>query len=93
MKHHITAFLVVAVASSAGNRPALSADDSSQIIGTWRLTSHSTVVLDTKETQHNYGEHPTGYLQYSPGGHIVLFITTSDLKRPATASYTDAERS
>jgi hypothetical protein len=51
------------------------------------------VILDTKEAQHNYGEHPTGYIQYSPGGHLVMFITTGDLKRPATASYTDAERS
>jgi Lipocalin-like domain len=93
MKHHISAFLVVAVASWAGSWPALSADDPSQIVGTWQLISHSAVILDTNETQHNYGEHPTGYIQYSPGGHLVSFITTGDLKRPATASYTDAERS
>jgi Lipocalin-like domain len=34
----------------------------------------------------------TGYLQCSPGGHMIGFLARADLRQPATSSYTDAER-
>jgi len=70
--------------------PATSAENSP--VGTWRLTSFSEFVLDTKETSRPFGDHPTGYIQYSPGGHVVVFLTAGELKPPASARYTDAER-
>ncbi|SDR63971.1 Lipocalin-like domain-containing protein [Rhizobiales bacterium GAS113] len=59
------------------------------VVGTWQLMSISSLVLETQETIRLYGEHPTGYIQYSPG---VVFLTAGELKPPASASYTDAER-
>jgi hypothetical protein len=89
MKHSIVAVLAAA-AIWAGIWPAMSAENS--IVGTWQLKSFSLIVLDTKETNRPYGDHPTGYIQYSPGGHMVMFLTSGELKPPASGAYTDAER-
>jgi hypothetical protein len=89
MKNSIVAILTAA-AIWAGIWPAASAENS--IVGTWLLTSFSMTFLDTKETSHPYGDHPTGYIQYTPGGHMVMFLTAGELKPPAAGSYTDAER-
>jgi hypothetical protein len=62
------------------------------ITGTWQVTSVSILWLDTNEATHPYGEHPIGYVQYSPGGHMVVFLSVGDLKPAAGATYTDAER-
>ena len=86
MKHSIVAVLTAA-AIWAGCRPAVSAEH--PIVGTWLLTAFSLTVLDTKETSRPYGDHPTGYIQYSPGGHMVMFLTAGELKPPAAGSYTD----
>jgi Lipocalin-like domain len=89
MKHSIAAILVAA-ALWAGIAPAVCAEN--PLVGTWQLTSFSLVVLDTKETSRPYGDHPTGYIQYSPGGHMVMFLTAGELRPPASGSYTDVER-
>src|SRR3974390_3876083 len=73
-----------------GIGPAVSAE--TPLFGTWQPTSFSLIVLNTKETSRPYGDHPTGYIQYSPGGHMVMFLTTGELKPPASGSYTDVER-
>jgi hypothetical protein len=87
VKRRIVAILTAA-AIWAGILPAMSAENS--IIGTWQLTGFSLIVLDTKETSRL--DHPTGYIQFSPGGHMVMFLTAGELKPPASGSYTDAER-
>jgi Lipocalin-like domain len=46
---------------------------SAEIVGTWQLTSFWREWLDTKEIERSYIQ-PTGYLQYSTGGHMVVFI-------------------
>jgi hypothetical protein len=89
MKNSIVAILTAA-AIWTGIWPAVSAENS--IVGTWLLTSFSLTVLDTKETSHPYGDHPTGYIQYTAGGHMVMFLTAGELKPPAAGSYTDTER-
>ena len=82
---------VVAIAAVwAGAWPAASAENA--LVGTWQLTSFSLTVVDTKETSRPYGENPTGYIQYSPGGHVVMFLASGELKPPASGRYTDAER-
>jgi hypothetical protein len=68
------------------------AADSAPLVGTWQLTSASMLTLDTNDTSYPFGEHPTGYVQYSPGGHMVVFIASGDMKQPARPIYTDAER-
>src|ERR1700722_18995310 len=87
MKRRIVAVLTAAVIW-VGILPAISAENS--IIGTWQLTGFSLTVLDTKETSRL--DHTTGYIQFSPGGHMVMFLTAGELKPPASGSYTDAER-
>jgi hypothetical protein len=89
MKRWILAVLATA-AILASDRHAVSAENA--LVGTWQLTGFSLIVLDTKETSRPYGDHPTGYIQFSPGGHMVMFLTAGDLKPPASGSYTDAER-
>jgi hypothetical protein len=61
-------------------------------VGTWQLASYSQEFLDTKETTRPFGDHPTGYIQYSPGGHMIVFLTAGELRPPVTAAYSDAER-
>jgi len=87
MKRCIVAVLT-AWAIWSGMVPAMSAENS--IIGTWQLTSFSLIVLDTKEASRL--DRPTGYIQFSPGGHMVMFLTAGELKPPASGRYTDAER-
>ena len=82
--------VVTAAAIWAGILPAVSAENA--LVGTWQLKSFSLVVVDTKETSRPYGENPTGYIQFSPGGHMVMFLAAGELKPPASGSYTDAER-
>jgi len=67
------------------------AQQKSPLVGTWQVTSAQLLMSDTKEVLRPYGEHPIGYLQYSPGGHMVTFLSTGTAKRPAGA-YTDADR-
>ena len=69
-----------------------SAENASPLVGTWRVTSFSAEFLDTHETSHIFGEHPTGYLQYSPGAHIVAFEQSAEMPKPASATWSDADR-
>src|ERR1700730_12751682 len=71
---------------------AKAAETSSPIVGTWQVVTSSMLTLDTNETSHPYGEHLKGYIQYSPGGHMVVFLAAENIKQPASAVYTDAER-
>jgi len=89
MKWRILAVITVA-AIWAGILPAASVENA--LVGTWQLKSFSLVVVDTKETSRPYGENPTGYIQFSPGGHMVMFLAAGELKPPASGGYTDAER-
>jgi hypothetical protein len=68
------------------------AQQNSPVVGTWQVTSFSVLMLDTNEALRPFGEHPIGYLQYSPGGHMVVFLSTGTPKRAAGTAYTDAER-
>jgi hypothetical protein len=82
------AFSFVALPSST---PAEAADPIS-LVGTWRVTSYSTVTVDTKEVSHPFGDKPIGYIQYSPGGHVVVFLERGDPEEPDKLPYSDAER-
>jgi Lipocalin-like domain len=64
----------------AGTWPTACAENA--LVGTWQLTSFSLTVVDTKETNRPYGDRPTGYLQFSPGGHMVMFLAAGELKPP-----------
>jgi hypothetical protein len=70
---------------------ARSADISKSLVGTWRVTSFAYLTLETNEVSHPYGEHPIGYLQYSPGGHFVIFLSAGEIIK-ASPPYSDADR-
>jgi hypothetical protein len=60
------------------------------IVGTWQITGFSVEYQDTKEVVPF--NKPTGYLQYSPGGHMSTFVS-GELPQPAAPPiFTDAER-
>jgi hypothetical protein len=88
MKRRFVVALAIA-AFLAGPWPAASAEN--PLVGTWQLTGFSLTVVD-KETSRPYGDNPTGYIQFSPGGHMVMFLASGELKPPVSRGYTDAER-
>jgi len=90
MKWRVMLAVLSTAAIWAGILPAVSVETA--LVGTWQLKSFSLIVVDTKETSRPYGENPTGYIQFSPGGHMVMFLAAGGLKPPASGSYTDAER-
>jgi hypothetical protein len=49
-------------------------------------------VVSTNQTSRPFGENPKGYIQYSAGGHMVVFLQTGNQIRIAGSVYTDAER-
>ena len=90
MKWRVMLAVLSTAAIWAGILPAVSVENA--LVGTWQLKGFSLIVVDTKETSRPYGENPTGYIQFSPGGHMVMFLAAGELKPPASGSYTDAER-
>jgi hypothetical protein len=66
-------------------------DISKSLVGTWRVTSFSTMILDTNEVSRPFGENVIGYLQYSPGGHMVVFLSGGGMPK-ASPPYSDADK-
>jgi hypothetical protein len=91
MKRNNLAILAIVSALCLGSWPARAVEVASDLIGTWKVTSFSVLFLDTNESVRSMGEHPTGYLQYSPGGHVVVFLAAEDRTPTASPAPTDAE--
>jgi len=68
------------------------AENPSSIVGTWRITSFSYLNLTTNETTRPFGENPIGFIQFSAGGHMVVFLSAGNPPKPASVPFTDAER-
>jgi hypothetical protein len=66
-------------------------DISKSLVGTWRVASFSMVTLETNEVSRPMGENPTGYLQYSPGGHMVVFLSAGEMPK-VKPPFSDADR-
>ena len=67
------------------------ADMSKLLVGTWRIASFSVMSLETNEVSRPFGEKPIGYLQYSPGGHIVVFLSAGEMPK-VSPPFSDADR-
>ena len=89
MRLLLLAFLAASVALAT---EACAADGASRIVGTWRVTAFSALTVETGEVSRPYGEHPIGYIQYSPGGHVLVFLQAGEVKRDVTLPYSDAVR-
>jgi Lipocalin-like domain len=93
MKRLISTLLVAMVVSWAGTSATTSAETSSSIVGTWQVTSSFLTNVGTNEVFRPLGrDDVAGYIQYSPGGHVVVFLSLANLKKPTGAIYTDADR-
>lgn len=72
--------------------PVKAADNSALLAGTWRVTDFSILTVESNEISRPYGDNPVGQIQYSPGGHMIVFLSEGNLPKPASFPYTDAER-
>ena len=62
------------------------ADDSSRLIGVWKLLSLQTEFQDGKPPREMFGEHPSGYLILTKEGRMMSVIEGENRKAPATDS-------
>src|SRR5277367_4564461 len=83
--------LTISTAMIFVSAPAGAAEAPARLVGTWQITNYSVQFLDTNESVHTMGEHPTGYIQYSPGGHMVVFLAAEHRQPPGNAAPTNAE--
>jgi len=63
-----------------------------QIVGLWKLTSHTNKVVGTGALEYPFGEHPTSYQLFGRGGEMLNLIIGENRKAPAGPSITDAEK-
>jgi Lipocalin-like domain len=67
------------------------ADISKSLIGTWRVTSYSRMIVETNEVARPFGENPVGYIQYSPGGHMIVFLSAGEMPK-VSPPFSDADQ-
>ena len=56
------------------------ADDTEKIFGNWRLVSFFSEDIQTKEHSNPYGEHPNGFIGFTPG-RFFAFVTAEAVAR------------
>ena len=61
------------------------------LVGTWRLKSH-VVTTSTGQKSTPYGDHPSGYLNYSADGRMQVIGTANGRTVPHDAAPTDEEQ-
>ena len=82
--------LLVASVVLALATPAF-ADDSAKLFGVWKMTSWTRHEIATGRDGKPFGEHPSGYLIYTKGGHFMWSGFKDQRPKPAAAEPTDAE--
>ena len=60
--------------------PATFAADNA-IVGTWQLESWVSTDTETGAVVNVFGEHPTGYLIYTAGGHMTVMLSADGRKK------------
>jgi hypothetical protein len=63
--------------------PAL-ADDGAKFVGTWKIVSHENEFQDGSQRRPMYGNHPTGYIIFTPQGRMMAIIAAEGRKAPQT---------
>jgi hypothetical protein len=54
----------------------------SQLLGSWRMTSWTIEVLETGEVKDALGKNPRGYINYSPDGRVMVLVLHKDRPMP-----------
>jgi len=67
------------------------ADDSAKLPGVWKMTSWTRHEMATGKESRPFGEHPTGYLIYTKGGHFMWSGFKDQRPKPAAAEPTESE--
>ncbi len=100
MKHPtyspLNILVTVLITGAAAINPAIAQDKpnnnlAKSLVGTLRIASYTALDLITKDASHPQGKHPIGYLQYSPGGHMVVFQSSGEISN-AKPPFTDANK-
>jgi hypothetical protein len=84
----LKAFVVIIGIFLAGI--ACFADDSSKLVGTWKLVSFDVEIQATGKTEPAMGKNPTGYVFFTPERR-VFFILTGEGRKPAKTEKEKAE--
>ena len=78
----VLAFLLVGHAAVAA--------DTASVVGIWKLVSYDIEIQATGEKEPVFGQHPTGYVAFTPEGR-VFFVLTADGRKPAKSVQERAE--
>jgi Lipocalin-like domain len=62
------------------------------LLGTWRLQSFVYEVIGTGTRFKPFGEHPIGFLSYSPDGRMYVILVAEDRPKPHDVVPTDEEK-
>ena len=64
----------------------------SQLLGSWRMTSWTFEVLETGEVKDALGKNPRGYINYSPDGRVMVLVLHEDRPMPKALVPTSEEK-
>jgi hypothetical protein len=62
------------------------------LLGTWKLQSLVSEVIATGQRSNPFGDHPDGYLSYSPDGRMYSIVVMESRPNPSDADPTDEEK-
>ena len=75
--------ITVLTATMPGGR--LVAQDSNNLVGTWKLVSASTSTAKGEKNDNPYGQNPVGFLTYTADGRMSVIIT-EDARKPLSVA-------
>jgi len=58
------------------------ANESAKVVGTWKLVSFVNEFQDGSEPRGAYGNHPTGYIIFTPDGRMMSVVEAEGRKPP-----------
>jgi len=85
----VLAMLVLTLRATAQTSPAVT--DQQKMVGTWKLVSYVRDEMPAGKKSDVMGAHPSGYINYSADGRLILIIVGSDRKKPAASVATPEE--
>ena len=66
--------------------------DENPLLGTWKLQSMIYEAIASGQRSSPFGDHPVGYLSYSPDGRMYAILAAEDRPKPRDSVPTDAEK-
>jgi Lipocalin-like domain len=85
----VLAMLVLTIRASAQTSQA--GTDQQRMIGTWKLVSYVREEMPAGTKSDVMGAHPSGFINYSADGRMIVIIVGRDRKKPAGSVATPEE--